>query len=258
MVKCLREILQGVWLVMIQVECRGRVDGLTVGISSRSSSGSATGREWVGCLVTAGGLLGFLSVLRCRSWMWLWGTPLVMAGMIDGMAYTLSGGVVGLLLGWRVNGGFVGWFASWRVSWRTCGFSDRSLIGRLGGGTRGLQLLATTVSSSLSSSVRRWNGLLLQVWRWWTNGICRMTLCAVVLFDVVATLRGGASATLRLGATTLVSDKSTVAVEVVDCCPIMIAMSCCMARTCLSFTAVDDGTLAPSALRRLAAAAMER
>jgi hypothetical protein len=66
----------------------------------------------------------------------------------------------------------------------------------LGSGLRGLQLLATIVSSLLLSLARRWNGLLLRVWRWWTNGICWMTFGAVVLLDVVATLGGGVAATL--------------------------------------------------------------
>ena len=40
----------------------------------------------------------------------------------------------------------------------------RSLVGKKGGGIYGLQLLATTVSSSLSSSVRMLKGLLWLVW----------------------------------------------------------------------------------------------
>jgi hypothetical protein len=111
-----------------------------------------------------------------------------MAGMIDGMASTLGGGVVRGLLDWRVDGGFVDWFASWRVHWHSGGFPSKSLVGRLCGGTRRLQLLATTVSSSLLSLARIWNGLLLRVWHWWTNGVCWMTLGAVMLFNVVAIL----------------------------------------------------------------------
>jgi hypothetical protein len=90
----------------------------------------------------------------------------VMAGMIDGLASALGGGVVRGLLDWRIGGGFVGWFAIWRVHRRAGGFPGRSLVGRLGGRTRGLQLLATTVTSSLLSAARIWNGLLLRVWRW--------------------------------------------------------------------------------------------
>ncbi len=89
------EMLQGMRLVMSQVERRGVADGLMVGISSCSSSGSTMGSEWVGCLVPAGVLLGFLVGLGHRSWMRVWGTAGVMAWMLVGMASTLGGGVVG-------------------------------------------------------------------------------------------------------------------------------------------------------------------
>jgi hypothetical protein len=148
-----REMLHGVWLVMIRVERCGGVDVLTVGILSRSSSGSTIGREWAVRLVPTGGLFGVLGGLGCRSWMWAWGVVDVMARMIDGLASALGGGMVSGLLDWRVGGGFVGWFAIWRVRRRAGGFPGRSLVGRLGGGTRGLQLLATTVTSLLSAAV---------------------------------------------------------------------------------------------------------
>ncbi len=51
--------------------------------------------EWVGCLVPAGVLLGFLVGLGHRSWMQVWGAAGVMAWMLAGMASTLGGGVVG-------------------------------------------------------------------------------------------------------------------------------------------------------------------
>ena len=121
----------------------------------------------------------------------------VMAVMYDGMVSTLGDGASGRQLNWRVDGGFVGWFATWRVRGRSGGILGLSLGGRLGGGRRGLQLLATTVSSLLSSlKARIWNWLLLHVWRWWTNGICRMTLGTVMLFNVVTTLGGVACPTL--------------------------------------------------------------
>ncbi len=44
-------ILQGVLLLMRQVEHWGRLDGLVVGVLSCSPSGSTIGREWVCCLV---------------------------------------------------------------------------------------------------------------------------------------------------------------------------------------------------------------
>jgi len=49
--KAWHEILQGVWLEISLVERRGSEDGLVVGISSRSSSGSTTGIEYVGGFV---------------------------------------------------------------------------------------------------------------------------------------------------------------------------------------------------------------
>ena len=106
-------------------------------------------------------------------------------------------GASGRQLNRRFDGGFVGWFATRRGRGRAVGILRLSLGGWFGGIGRGLQLLVTTVSSSSSSLVVRiWNGLLLRVWRWWTNGIVRMTLGAVMLFDVVATLGAEACPTL--------------------------------------------------------------
>ena len=111
-------MLQGVRLEMSLVEHRGGKDGLVVGILSQSSSGSTTGIEYVGGIVRAGGLLGFS---------------------------------VGL---GQVAGGLLGWLTSWRIGCFLGWLVRRSLVGRVGGGSRGLQLLATTVSSSSSSSER--------------------------------------------------------------------------------------------------------
>jgi hypothetical protein len=165
--KAWREMLQGVLLEMSLVERRGGKAGLVVGISSRSSSGSTMGIEYVVGLVCAVGLLGFFSLgLGCRSWMGTCGAVCAVACTVDGLASTLGGGEAGGLLGWRVGGGLLGWFTSWRVgrfvgwltSWRFGRFlgwlASRSLVGRVGGGSRGLQLLATTVSSLSSSSER--------------------------------------------------------------------------------------------------------
>jgi hypothetical protein len=78
----------------------------------------------------------------------------------------LVGGVRGRCLGWTVGGGIGGEPANWRGAWRIGGFTGWILDGRMVGGALGLQLLATTVSSLLSSLLERmWNGLLLQVWR---------------------------------------------------------------------------------------------
>jgi hypothetical protein len=63
-------------------------------------------------------------------------------------------------------------------------------------------------------------GLLLQVWCWWTSGMVLMTLGAVILFDVVATLRGGADTILAVGATTLGDGSSSGA----SCCLVMMAV----------------------------------
>ena len=129
--------------------------------------------------------------------MWTRGAVGMMVMMHDGLVSTLGDWALGRQLNWRFDGGFVGWFATRLGRRRAVGILRLLLGGWLGGIRRGLQLLATTVSSSSSSLVARiWNGLLLRVWRWWTNGICRMKLGAVMLFDVVATLGGVACPTL--------------------------------------------------------------
>jgi hypothetical protein len=63
-------------------------------------------------------------------------------------------------------------------------------------------------------------GLLLRVWRWWMSGMVLMTLGAVILFNVVATLRGGADTTFAVGATTLGDDGSSGASR----CPVMMSV----------------------------------
>jgi hypothetical protein len=94
----------------------------------------------------------------------------------------------------------------WLIGWIVC---ERYV----GCGTCGLQLLATTVSvSSLSSSsfVRIWKGLLCPVRCWCTMGNCRMVFGAMMVFDVVATLGGAATATLRGVAGTTLGDVGSV------------------------------------------------
>jgi len=164
--KAWREMLQGVLLEMSLVERRGSEAGLVVGISSHSSSGSTMGIAYVVGLVHAAGLLGFSVGLGCRSWMGTRGAVCAMTCPVGGLTSTLGGGDAGGLLGWRVDGGLLGWLTSWHVGryvgwlthWRVGRFlgwlASRSLLGRVGGGSRGLQLLATTVSSSSSSSER--------------------------------------------------------------------------------------------------------
>ena len=182
---------------MIRVEQRGGVVALVVGTSFHSSSSSTIGRAWAGQSAMVGGLLCVLDGVGCRSWMWMWGAVGVLAVMADGLVSTLGDGASGGQLNWRVDGGLVVWFATWRVCGHAGGILGLSLGGRLGVGRRGLHFPATTVSSlSYSSEARIWNGLLLCVWRWWINGIGRMTLGAVMLFDVVATRGGVACPTL--------------------------------------------------------------
>jgi hypothetical protein len=53
------EMLNGVQLMMSHVERRGNEVGLVVGFSFRLSSSSTMGSELLGCVVQAGGLLGF-------------------------------------------------------------------------------------------------------------------------------------------------------------------------------------------------------
>jgi hypothetical protein len=66
----------------------------------------------------------------------------------------LSGGVVGWhvgeVKGGRIGSGIIGWCGAWLIG----RFIGGALDGEMVGGTLGLQLFVTTVSSSLSSSVR--------------------------------------------------------------------------------------------------------
>ena len=89
--KAWREMLQGVWLEMSLVEHRGGENGLVVGISSRSSSGSTTGIEYVGGFVQAGGLLGFFLGLGHRSWTGTCGAVGAVASIVAGLANTIVG-----------------------------------------------------------------------------------------------------------------------------------------------------------------------
>jgi hypothetical protein len=73
------------------VEHRGGEDGLVVGISSRSSSGSTTGIEYVGGFVRAGGLLGFYVGLGRRSCMGTCGAVGAVACIVAGLVNTLVG-----------------------------------------------------------------------------------------------------------------------------------------------------------------------
>jgi hypothetical protein len=88
----------------------------------------------------------------------------VMTGLTVWVACTLCGGVVSRCLSETVGGGISVRIVSWHDAWRIVRFTGRILAGMMVGGALGLQLLATTVSSSLSSLERMLNGLLLRVW----------------------------------------------------------------------------------------------
>jgi hypothetical protein len=96
--------------------------------------------------------------------MGLWGAAGVMAGINVWVACTLSGGVLGSRLGGTEGGGIGGGLVSRRGAWRACGFTGGILDGEMVLRAPGLQLLATTVSSSSSSLVRMWSGLLMRIW----------------------------------------------------------------------------------------------
>jgi hypothetical protein len=172
--------------------------------------------------------------------------------------------------GWWPSGGWgrhIGWDGQWNcrldcelafgwlASSRFGGVTGRSIGYRLGSGLCGLQLLAATVIS-LSSllSARIWNGLLLRICRWWINGSCCMIVGDVMLFNVVATLCGGLSATLGAGPPTLCAGSSILVAGWF----VRMIVSCRMALTCFAFAVADVGIVPPSAVRRSVAARMER
>ncbi len=137
---------------------------------------------------------------------------------------------------------------------------DGWLVGRIvcghcvGCGACGLQLLATTVSVSLlsSSSARIWKGLLCRVRRWCTMGNCRMVFGAVMVLDVVATLRGAAIVTLGGVADTTLGDVGLGGGALGW--PAIMVVSCRMALRCFSLAVVIVGIACPSCFKKLAAA----
>ncbi len=76
-----------------------------------------------------------------------------------------------------------------------------------------------------------------------------------MLFDVVATLGGGLSATLLAGPSTLLCAGSSILVAGWF---VRMLVSCHMALTCFAFAVADVGIVPPSAVRRSVAARMER
>ena len=95
-----------------------------------------------------------------------------------------------------------------------------------------------------------------------------MTFGVVILFDVVATLGGGAFATLGLGAATLGAGVpvrtlgACVPVCIVGssgvCRPAKMVVQSCIALICLFFSVVVVGTATPSAVMSSAVVEMER
>ncbi len=77
-----------------------------------------------------------------------------MAGINARVACTLGGEVVGRRIGGTEGGGIGGGLVSRRGAWCVGGFTGGTLNGEMVGGAIGLQLLAITVSSLSSSSVR--------------------------------------------------------------------------------------------------------
>jgi hypothetical protein len=74
-----------------------------------------------------------------------------------------------------------------------------------------------------------------------------MVVGDVMLFDMVAILGGGLSATLCAGSSILVASWF-----------VRMLVSCCMALTCFAFAVADVGKVPPSAVRRSVAARMGR
>jgi hypothetical protein len=81
-----------------------------------------------------------------------------------------------------------------------------------------------------------------------------MVVRDVMLFDVVATLGGGFSATLCAGPSTLCAGSSILVAGWF----VRMLVSCYMALTCFAFAVADVGKVPPSTVRRSVAARMER
>jgi hypothetical protein len=159
-------------------------------------------------------------------------------------------GIVNGIAGWIVR-----WHFGWISSWCFGGATGRLKGCRPGSGLRGLQLLVTIVISLSSLLLARiWNGLSLHVCLWWINGSCLMVVGDMMLFDVVATLGGGFSTTLGAGPSTL----NAVSSICVAGWFVRMLVSCRMALTCFAFAVANFGIVPPSAVRRSAAARMER
>ncbi len=196
---------------------------------------------------------------------------------IDGIASSLGDGVLGGLPAWGAGERLVCWFVcqggltSGAIVW--CGHRRQARVGGIivgsgiGGrpirghcvarGVCGLQLLAMTVSSSLSSSLskRIWKGLLCRVRRWCIIGSWRMVFGAMMVLNVVATLGGAATGTLGGVAGTTLGDVGPGVGGVLGR-PDMIVVSWQIASRCFSLAVAVFGIVRPRRCKRLPAASM--
>ncbi len=122
-----------------------------------------------------------------------------------------------------------------------------------GRGAGGLQLLASTMSSSMSwsSSVRIWKGCLCRVRHWCTIGNRWILRSVVMVFDVVATLGGVAITTLGGGSVSTLGDVGRGGKKLG--LPDIIVESWQIAARCLSLALAVVQTIRLSCLKRLAA-----
>ncbi len=207
-------MLHGVQLLISWVDRCGVVVGQLVGYSLCSLLSSTIGSWWC----TAGWVLwpALLDGVGHRSWMKV-GCPVgagvcILVRIVNGIA----GWIVSWLFDWLDSwcfGGATGRLKGCRPGSELCGLQLLATTVTIHGhcvvrGVRGLQLLAMTVSplplSSLSKRI--WKGLLCRVRRWCIIGGWRMVFGAVMVLDVVATLRGAATGTLGGVAGTTLGD----------------------------------------------------
>jgi hypothetical protein len=208
------EMLPGNHVMMIQVEQQGVVGNHGVGRSQQTLSGSMMLYEGAVADVV-GGRIRFLLVGGHRSCGIIAGTPGRQIRRVCGKLF--GWGRSWVVHGWDKGiidgGGCSGWFNGCGCHVGGLGAVVGVAVGMQqscweGRGARGLQLLATTVSSSmsLSSSVRIQKGLLCHVRCWCTIGNQQIVCGIVMVFDVVATLGGVAIATLGGGSVSTLGD----------------------------------------------------
>ncbi len=156
------------------------------------------------------------------------------------------------------GGGRSGWFRAWN-GYRHCVGGLRAVVGVAvgtrrscweGRGVRGLQSLATIVSSSmsLSLSVRIWKGLLCHVRHWCTIVYRGIVHGVMMVFDVVAPLGGVAIATLGGGSVSTLGDVERGGEK--SSWPDIIVESWRIAARCLSLVLAVVGIVRPSCSKR--------